>query len=211
MFKRLQLSVMLLLAAPVMLVQAQEIATKKQPPEIRGTHGTASVTPTAATDDPNYIIGPQDVLDVDVWKEPEVTRTVPVRPDGRISLPLLNDVKAAGLTPMQLAAQITTSLKKFVADPQVTIVVSQINSQRIYILGEVNRPGALPLLPDMTMLEGLSNAGGFTIFAHIKKIYLIRKIDGKAHQYPFNYKDVIHGKAPEQNIPLKAGDTIVVP
>jgi polysaccharide biosynthesis/export protein len=173
--------------------------------------GAAGSMPKPAIGDPNYVIGPQDVLDISVWKEADLTRSVPVRPDGKISMPLLNDVQAAGLTPMQLTAQITTGLKKFVSDPQVTVVVTAINSQRIYILGEVNRAGAFPLLPGMTMLEALSSAGGFTIFANVKKIYLLRKVDGKQEKYPFNYKDVIRGKTPEQNLPLKAGDTIVVP
>jgi polysaccharide biosynthesis/export protein len=176
----------------------------------QGSGGTGTVA-KSATDDPNYLIGPQDVLDISVWKEQELTRSVPVRPDGKISLPLLNDVQAAGLTPMQLAARLTTGLKKYVADPQVTVVVTQINSQRIYILGEVNRPGAFPLLPGMTVLEALSSAGGFTMFANVKKIYVLRKADGRQEKYPFNYKDVIHGKSSEQNISLKAGDTIVVP
>ena len=207
MLKRSMLLLIFLLAAPV--APAQDNATKKQPASTQGTAGTAKSR--TATDDPNYIIGAQDVLDINVWKEPELTRTVPVRPDGKISLPLLNDVQASGLTPMQLAANITASLKKFVSDPQVTIVVTQINSQRIYILGEIGRPGAYPLLPGMTMLEGLSSAGGFTPFANVKKIYVLRKVNGTMEKYPFNYKDVIHGKAPEQNISLKAGDTIVVP
>lgn len=167
--------------------------------------------PAAATVDPSYVIGGQDVLDISVWKEAELTRVVPVRPDGKISLPLLNDVQAAGLTPTQLAAQITESLKKFVTNPQVTVIVTAINSQRIYILGEVNRAGAYPLLPNMTVLQGLSSAGGFTLFANLKKIYMFRMENGKQVKYPFNYKDVINGKAPEENVVLKAGDTIVVP
>jgi polysaccharide biosynthesis/export protein len=161
--------------------------------------------------DPNYIIGPQDVLDISVWKEAELTRTVPVRPDGKISMPLLNDVPAAGLTPNQLAAQITASLKRFVTDPQVTVIVAQINSQRVYILGEVTRTGAYPLLPDMTMLQALSSAGGFTQFANRKKIYMFRIENGKQVKYPFDYKAVIDGKRPDENVVLKAGDTIVVP
>jgi polysaccharide export outer membrane protein len=165
----------------------------------------------APTQDPNYVIGAQDVLDISVWKEPELTRNVPVRPDGKISLPLLNDVQAAGLTPTALAAQLTTSLKKFVTDPQVTVIVTQINSQRIYILGEVNRAGAYPLLPGMTVLQGLSSAGGFTQFANLKKIYMFRMESGKQVKYPFNYKDVVSGKHPEENVALQAGDTIVVP
>jgi polysaccharide biosynthesis/export protein len=175
----------------------------------------AIVTPVwgqkPAASDPNYVIGAQDILDISVWKEVELTRTVPVRPDGKISLPLLNDVQAAGLTPTQLAEQITMSLKKFVTDPQVTVIVTQINSQRIYIMGEVNRAGAYPLLPQMTVLQGLSSAGGFTQFANLKKIYMFRIEDGKQVKYPFNYKDVVGGKHPEQNVQLKAGDTIVVP
>jgi len=165
----------------------------------------------SATEDPNYIIGAQDVLDISVWKEPELTRVVPVRPDGKISLPLLNDVKAAGLTPTQLAAQITESLKKFVTNPQVTVIVSQINSQRVYVLGEAARPGAYPLLPGMTILQALSSAGGFTQFAKMKNIYLMREVDGKQEKHPFNYKEVIKGEHSEQNLVLRAGDTIVVP
>jgi polysaccharide export outer membrane protein len=161
--------------------------------------------------DPNYVIGPQDVLDISVWKETELTRTVPVRPDGKISLPLLNDVRAAGLTPNQLAAQITTSLKRFVTDPQVTVIVTQINSQRVYILGEVTRTGAYPLLPEMTMLQALSSAGGFTQFANRKKIYMFRIENGKQVKYPFDYKAVIDGKRTDENVVLRAGDTIVVP
>jgi polysaccharide export outer membrane protein len=102
-------------------------------------------------------------------------------------------------------------LKKFISDPQVTVVVTQINSQRIYILGEVSRPGAFPLISGMTVLQALSSAGGFTMFANLKKIYVLRNVNGKQEKYPFNYNDVIHGKTTEQNIQLIAADTIVVP
>jgi polysaccharide biosynthesis/export protein len=165
----------------------------------------------AATTDPRYLIGAQDVLDVSVWKEPDLSRQVPVRPDGKISLPLLNDVQAAGLTPTELAVQITTGLDKFMTSPQVTVIVSQINSQRIYILGEVARVGAYVLLPGMTVLQALSNAGGFTAFSNVKSIYVMRQENGKPQKYFFNYKEVVSGKKTEQNIELKAGDTIVVP
>jgi polysaccharide export outer membrane protein len=187
------------------------LATQAGAQNKAGTADASSTAPKAATADPNYVIGGQDVLDISVWKEAELTRTVPVRPDGKISLPLLNDVQAAGLTPTQLAAQITESLKKFVTNPQVTVIISQINSQRIYILGEVNRAGAYPLLPNMTILQGLSSAGGFTLYASLKKIYMFRMENGKQVKYPFNYKDVISGKATDENIVLRAGDTIVVP
>jgi polysaccharide biosynthesis/export protein len=166
---------------------------------------------TAATKDPNYVIGPQDVLDVDVWKEQELTRSVEVRPDGKISLPLLNDIQASGLTPMQLATNITDGLKKFITDPQVTVIVTQINSQRVYILGEVAHPGAYPLLPGMNVLQALSSAGGFTMFAKTKSIYVLRQQGGKQQKFPFNYKEAISGKRADQNIVLRAGDQIVVP
>ncbi|MFZ1205515.1 MAG: polysaccharide biosynthesis/export family protein [Candidatus Acidiferrales bacterium] len=182
-------------------VQAQD--TKQETP--------APAPKVSATSDPNYVIGPQDVLDIDVWKEAELTRNVPVRPDGKISLPLVNDVQAAGLTPIQLSEEITNDLKKFITDPQVTVIVSQINSQRVYILGEMTRPGAYPLLPGMTVLQALSSAGGFTIFANLKKIYVLRSEGGKQEKFPFNYKEVVKGKDADQNIILKAGDQIVVP
>src|SRR5579863_7280534 len=125
--------------------------------------GTAAKSVSySVTPDANYLIGPEDLLDISVWKEPDLTRTVPVRPDGKISLPLLNDVQAAGQTPTQLATHVAESLKRFVTDPQVTVIVTAINSQRIYLLGEVTRAGAYPLLPGMTVLQALSSAGGLT-------------------------------------------------
>src|SRR5271154_966743 len=212
MLRRLQVWMILSLIAVVMPAHAQQAASSEQPAAQSGAADTnAAAQKAVATQDPNYIIGAQDVLDISVWKEPEVSRLVPVRPDGKISLPLLNDVQAAGLTPTQLAEQITESLKKFVTNPQVTVIVTQINSQRIYILGEVTRAGAYPLLPNMTVLQGLSSAGGFTQFANLKKIYMFRTENGKQVKYPFNYKAVIDGKQPDENVVLKAGDTIVVP
>jgi len=158
-----------------------------------------------------YKIGPQDVLKIDVWREEQLTRTAPVRPDGKITLPLLNDVQAAGLTPLELAGVITDGLKKFINSPQVTVSISEINSRRIYVTGEVLRPGAFPLLPGMTVLQALSSSGGFTQFARVKNIYVLRTENGKEAKYLFNYKDAIGGKKPEQNIQLQPGDVIVVP
>jgi len=166
---------------------------------------------TPATTDASYKIGAQDVLRIDVWKEPEISRSVPVRPDGKVSLPLLNDVQAAGLTSMELAGVITEGLKKFINNPQVTVSVSEINSRRVYVTGEVTRPGAFPLLPNMTVLQALTSAGGFTQFARIKSIYVLRTESGKQVKHPFNYKDVVNGKRAEDNILLQPGDTIVVP
>lgn len=206
-FLRSGLAAVLLTAAAVP-ANAQDKQEQKAAAQTPSAEANAH---KAATSDPNYVIGGQDVLDINVWKEAELTRTVPVRPDGKISLPLLNDVQASGLTPTQLAQELTENLKKYVTNPQVTVIVTQINSQRIYILGEVSRAGAYPLLPDMTILQGLSSAGGFTQFANLKKIYMLRTENGKQVKYPFNYKDVISGKAQDENLTLKAGDTIVVP
>jgi len=160
---------------------------------------------------PDYKIGPQDVVRIDVWKEPEISRTIPVRPDGRISLPLLNDVQAAGLTSMQLAGVIREGLTKYITSPQVTVIVTEINSRRVYCTGEVTRPGALALLPNMTALQAISSCGGFTQFARLKGIYILRTEHGEQVQHPFNYKEVVKGKRPEDNILLQPGDVIVVP
>jgi polysaccharide biosynthesis/export protein len=159
----------------------------------------------------DYKIGAQDVLRIDVWKEDQLTRTVPVRPDGKITLPLLNDVQAVGLTSMQLAGVIAEGLKKFITSPQVTVTVTEVNSQRIYVTGEVSRPGTFPLLPNMTVLQALSSSGSFTQFARSKRIYVLRIVDGNQTKIPFNYNDVVSGKKPEQNIALRPGDVVVVP
>jgi polysaccharide export outer membrane protein len=167
--------------------------------------------PATVETDPAYKIGPQDVLRIDVWKEPDISRVVPVRPDGKITLPLLNDVQAAGLTPVQLAGKISEGLKKYITSPQVTVGVTEINSRKVFVSGEVTRPGAFPLLPNMTVLQALSSSGGFTQFARLKNIYILRMEDGKQVKHMFNYKDAVSGKNTEQNIILQGGDIIVVP
>ncbi len=191
-----------LLCAPLSI--AQEAPTPK-------TDSPAKTAPPVTSVDADYKIGPQDVLRIDVWKEPDISRTIPVRPDGKVSLPLLNDVQAAGLTAMQLAAALRESLSKYLTNPQVTVTVTEINSRRVYITGEVAHAGALPLLPNMTVLQALSSAGGFTQFAKLKGIYVLRNEDGKQVKHPFNYKEVVKGNFPEQNILLQPGDVIVVP
>lgn len=158
-----------------------------------------------------YVIGPADVLSINVWKEPDVSGSVPVRPDGRISLPLLNDIQAAGLTPMQLTNDLSERLKQFITDPRVTVTVATMNSRRVYILGEVTRPGAVDLSPEMTVLQALTSAGGPTPYAKTSKIYVLRTQNGTQNKLPFNYKQVLKGAGTEQNILLKPGDTIVVP
>ena len=159
----------------------------------------------------DYIIGADDVLDVSVWKEQELTRTLQVRPDGKISMPLLGDVQAAGMTPGQLAQNVSERLKKFLTAPQVTVILTQINSQRVYVIGEVTRPGAYPVLPGMTVLQAISSAGGLTQFANSKKIFVMRNENHIQTKYPFSYKEVLDGRKAEENLAVKAGDTIVVP
>jgi polysaccharide export outer membrane protein len=180
---------------------------------------TASAKPTAERPEVNpspkvgkdYVIGADDVLDVSVWKEQELTRTLQVRPDGKISMPLLGDVQAAGLTPGQLAQSVSEKLKKYLTAPQVTVILTQINSQRVYVIGEVTRPGAYPVLPGMTILQAISSAGGLTQFANGKKIFLMRDENHAQTKQPFSYKDVLDGRKAEENLAVKAGDTIVVP
>lgn len=205
----------MLLGAALLLPPGGLTAQEKTDPKDSKAFARAATeqpaSPKSATDDPSYEIGAEDQLSISVWKEPDITRVVPVRPDGKISLPLINDVQASGLTPMQLAMSISEKLKKFIADPQVTVIVMAINSRRYYIVGEMSRAGAFPLLPNMTVLQAISSAGGFTQFANQKGIYVLRIVDGKSVKFPFNYKDVIKGIHPEQNIVLKPGDTIVVP
>jgi len=168
---------------------------------------SASAVP--ATTDPNYVIGAEDVIDISVWNEAQISRSVPVRPDGKISLPLLGDVQAAGLTPTQLGTQITEGLKKFSKDPQVTVIVTAVNSRRYYVTGEVARAGTYPMLPEMTVLQALASSGGFTVFARRSKIYILRTTNGKQERVPFDYDKVLKGKMPD--VVLRPGDTIVIP
>ena len=206
----------MILAAFLMVISAaangQDPAPQEKKEEAKGSKSQATANPTqAATDDPAYKIGAQDVLKIDVWREDQLTRTVPVRPDGKITLPLLNDIQAVGLTPMELAGTIRDELKKFITNPQVTVSVMEINSRRIYVNGEVNKPGAYQLLPHMTVLQALSGSGGFTTFASVKNIYVLRNVNGKALKIPFNYKEAIKGRNVDENIELQPGDVIVVP
>jgi len=186
------------------------LALVSLPALVAGQASSSANDPTPASQaGPTYVIGPDDTLYISVWKEPDLTETLPVRADGKISMPLLNDVQAAGLTPMQLGAALTDKLKKYVSDPRVTIVVTQMNSQRVYVTGEVLHPGAMNLTPSMTVLQALSSAG-FTQFANTKGIYVLRNQHGSETKLAVNYKKLIKGEG-GQNIALKPGDTIVVP
>ena len=168
-----------------------------------------SLTMATVSPESSYVIGVDDVLLISVWKEPDLTATVPVRSDGMISVPLLDDVQAAGLTPMQLTALLTGKLKSYVTAPRVTVVVTQTNSHRIYVVGEVLHTGPITLLHKMTVLQALATAG-FNEFANTKGIYILRTTNGQQQKIPFNFKRVIKGQASE-NILLQPGDMIVVP
>jgi polysaccharide export outer membrane protein len=175
-----------------------------------GSKGDMAEAKPAGANSSDYVLGSDDQLHITVWKEADFSVTLPVRPDGKISLPLINDIQAAGLTPMELRDSITEKLKKYIADPRVTVVVTAMNSRRVFVSGEVVHTGAIPLLPNMTMLQALANAG-FTQFANLKGIYVLRMENGKQVKLPFNYREVIKGRHPEENILLKPGDTVVVP
>jgi polysaccharide export outer membrane protein len=167
--------------------------------------------PRPASDD-SFIIGTDDVLAINVWKEPDVSRSVPVRSDGKISLPLVGELQASGQTPRQLEREITTKLQSFISEPEVTVIVQEAKSQRFNILGQVARPGSYLLTNTSTILDAIALAGGFRDFAKKKSIYVLRQNpDGTQSRLAFNYKDVIQGKNSDQNVRLKPRDTVVIP
>jgi polysaccharide export outer membrane protein len=162
--------------------------------------------------DDSFVIGANDVLAINVWKEPDVSRSVPVRSDGKISLPLAGEVQAAGLTPLKLEQDITSKLQNYISEPEVTVIVQQINSQKFNILGMVNKPGSYSLTNSSTVLDAIAAAGGFRDFAKQKSIYVLRRQpNGNESRLPFNYKDVVKGKNSAQNVKLEPNDTIVIP
>jgi polysaccharide export outer membrane protein len=168
-------------------------------------------TATKAHDD-SFVIGNDDVLAINVWKEPDVSRSIPVRSDGKISLPLVGEVQASGRTPLKLEQEIAARLKNYIAEPEVTVIVQQINSQKFNILGMVSKPGSYVISNSATVLDAIALAGGFRDFAKQKSIYVLRQnADGTQTRQPFNYKEVVKGRNPAQNIKLQPRDTIVVP
>jgi polysaccharide biosynthesis/export protein len=214
MTRKLEITMSLLLGTA--LLASAQTSTVAEPQTAMSTgipapsEPAVSVTTGSMLPEPIYEIGPNDLLHISVWKEPDLTATVPVRSDGMISVPLLNDVQASGLTPMQLSAMLTQKLKRYITAPRVTVVVTQTNSHRIYMVGEVLHSGPIPLLHEMTALQALATAG-LTQFANEKHIYILRIENGKTQKIPFNYKRAIRGEDMSQNIVLKPEDTIVVP
>jgi polysaccharide export outer membrane protein len=184
---------------------------------LSGSPAPAEVTPrpsnasgSAGVDNAHYIIGAEDTLQITVWKEPSLSGTIPVRPDGMISLVLVGDLRAAGRTPMQLSDDITAKLKKYIQDPNVSVLVMGVNSQKVFLVGEVGHVGPIMMTAGMTPLQAIAAAGGLSPYANSKKIYILRGEAGKQQKIPFNYKQALKGED-TQGIVLKPGDTIVVP
>ena len=160
----------------------------------------------------SFVIGVDDVLAINVWKEPDISRSVPVRSDGKISLPLVGELEARGQTPKKLEVEIAKRLQQYISDPEVTVIVQEIKSQKFNVLGMVMRPGSYPLTKPTTVLDAIALAGGFRDFAKQKDIYVLRPVaDGSPKRFAFNYKEVVKGRNPAQNIELESNDTIVIP
>ncbi len=160
---------------------------------------------------PGYVIGPLDVLEVQFWRDKDLSAEVVVRPDGKISLPLLNEVEAGGLTPEQLRLRVLEHARRFVEEPTATVIVKQINSRNVFIMGEVQKPGTYPLGGSTSVLQLIAIAGGLTEFAGRDGIVVLRTVDGETERHRVNYNDVIKGNGLKQNLPLQPGDTVVVP
>ena len=194
-----------LVAVIVVPVGAQQAVKVTTPADAPAT-GASSVPLPAG-----YVIGAEDVLSVVFWRDKDMSADVVVRPDGKISLPLLNDVDAAGLTPDQLRAQLVKAAAKYVEDPNATVVVKEIHSRKVFITGNVAKPGTFPLIGDMNVMQLIAMAGGLVEYADSKNIMIMRNDGGRQQSFKFNYKDVTKQKNVEQNIVLKPSDTIIVP
>jgi polysaccharide export outer membrane protein len=194
--------------------QSESVANPAQPSKpgsaMPAPSSSAKNSATAAS--PDFVIGPSDVLNVNVWREAEISRSVPVRPDGKISLPLLGDLQASGLTADQLQNVIKKGLKDYISNPEVTVIVQEVKSRQVNVVGQVAKPGSYVLAKNMTVLDAIATAGGFKDFAKTKKIYVLRITDaGNRTRLPFNYKEVIKGRESKQDIELQPRDTVVVP
>ena len=205
----------LVLTAAAAALCAELIAAQGKPPS-QTTNGSGAPAPAnmsasfAVPVPPDYVIGVDDVLNVVFWREKEMSAEVVVRPDGKISLPMLNDVQASGLRPEALAKVIEQAATKYVRDPGATVMVREIRSRKVYVIGEVSKPGTFSLGSDMTVLQAIAEAGGFLEHANKGDVVVVRNVGGKEQRLKFNYKDVIRGKNTQQNVKLLPGDTIIV-
>jgi polysaccharide biosynthesis/export protein len=208
---RKALTLTTLLTSAVLVGSLQGQNYKPAAPATGDANSTTASNSLKPHDD-SFQIGSDDVLAINVWKEPEISRSVPVRSDGKVSLPLVGEVQASGRTPKQLETEIAKKLTNYISEPEVTVIVQQIKSQRFNILGQVTKPGTYPLSNPTTVLDAIALAGGFRDFAKKKSIYVLRQTaDGSSTRLPFNYKDVIKGKDAQQNIRLEPRDTVYVP
>ncbi|MGB6857662.1 MAG: polysaccharide biosynthesis/export family protein [Terracidiphilus sp.] len=199
----------LALFSPSLFCYSQSKESAARPAQVAEPAPTA-LDSAAGTASNSYVIGPSDVLMITVWNQPALSGTLLVRPDGMITETLIGDVQASGMTPLQLASQIATKLKKYFTDPTVSVVISQIHSKVVYLLGEVEKRGPVEMTPGMTLLNAIASAGGLTDYANTKKIYILRGDAGKQGKIPVRYKDALKGDS-ECNLVLEPGDTIVVP
>lgn len=197
------------IAAPT-FAQAQKPAASAQSMPAAAAVAAAP-RPTDPVVPPGYVIGPDDMLSIVYWKDKDMSADAQVRPDGRIALPLINEVQAAGLTPEQLREKLTEESKKYMEDASITVVVRQINSRKAFITGEIYKPGPYPLTSPTTVMQLIAMAGGLREYANAKKIVIMRSENGKQKSLPFNYKEIAEGKNLQQNIELKPGDTVIVP
>lgn len=173
---------------------------------------TAAVRGGVVAPNEEFIIGTGDILAINVWREAEISRVVPVRSDGRISIPLIGELQASGRTPRQVESEISTKLKDYISEPEVTVIVQEIRSQKFNVLGMVTRPGSYVLTKPVTVLDAVAIAGGFRDFAKQKDMYVLRRNpDGTQTRFSFNYKDVVKGRNPGQNLELEPNDTVVIP
>lgn len=203
----------LILVAALLFTSGCASTHQNAPASRAGRAGTAASgqAATSELDQARYVIGPEDLLHVSVWREEGLTRQVRVRPDGRISFPLVGDIQAAGLTAPQLEAELTRLLQAYVTAPAVSVIVDEVNSYKVYVLGEVERPGALPVRAPVTVLQALALAGGLKPFAAGDRMVLVRQLEGRTLRLRLSYSDLVLGRNGAVNLTLESGDTLVVP
>jgi len=208
----IQPAVLLSMSLAVLALGQSPAGSTTGDPQAQHVSSPTSDDPASAAHSNSYTIGNDDVLAISVWKEAELTKSIPVRSDGKISLPLIGEIQAAGRTPLQLEGEISSKLQSFITAPQVTVIVEKVNSKKFNILGEVTKPGSYPISQASTVMDAIALAGGFRDFAKKSGVYILRKGgDGRETKITFNYKDFIKGKNTDQNIQIAPNDTIIVP
>jgi polysaccharide export outer membrane protein len=208
--RRIRFGLLLVLVAGPLFSPVASVGQSASDPS--ASNAQTQATPANRAHNSSFVIGNDDVLAISVWKEPELSKSVPVRSDGKISLPLVGEIQATGRTPLQLEQELSSKLQSFVNSPEVTVIVEQVNSKKFNIVGEVAKPGSYSIAQAATIMDAIATAGGFRDFAKKTGVYILRKApDGSQTKIGFNYKDFIKGKNPEQNVKLEANDTIIVP